>query len=111
MPKLSDLKNYTRNEDFKSGDVIMFVNAGEIKEIDFSKTQDGSSTKTVLQMLIEMPDGSNKVYTPNATTRDKLSEKWGEETENWVGQKAKAKFVEQMAFGKLVEVLILEPVE
>lgn len=111
MPDLGDLKNFLKSDDLKQGDVITFVNAGEIKEVDFSKTQDGSQVKTVFQILIELPNAKNKVYTPNATTRDALSAKWGKNTEAWVGKKADVNFVKQLAFGKQIEVLVLEPVE
>lgn len=111
MADLGDLKNFLKSDDLKRGDIITFVNAGEIKEVDFSKTQDGSQVKTVFQILIELPNAKNKIYTPNATTRDALSAKWGKNTEAWVGKKAEVNFVKQLAFGKQIEVLVLEPVE
>lgn len=111
MPDINDLKNNLRNEDLQQGDIITFVNEGEIKDVDFSKAQDGSAVKTVLQILVELPNGKNKIYTPNATTRQVLKEKWGKDTENWVNKKAKVTFVKQLAFGKQIDVLVLEPLE
>lgn len=110
-PNLGNLKNYLTSEDLQQGDIITFFNEGEIKDIDFSKTQDGSQIKTVFQISIELPDGKNKMYTPNATTREILKAKWGAKTENWVNKKAKANFVKQLAFGKQINVMILEPIE
>ena len=110
-PDVNDLKNNLKNEDLQQGDIVTFVNAGEIKSVDFSKAQDGSAVKTVLQMLVEIPDGKNKIYTPNATTRNRLKEIWGKDTEDWVGKKAKVTFIKQLAFGKTIDVLVLEPVE
>lgn len=110
MPDINDLKSNLRNEDLKTGDVITFVNAGEIKDIDFSKAQDGSGIKTVLQLLVEIPGGKNKIYTPNATTREILKNAWGKDTENWVGKQAQVTFVKQLAFGEMIEVLVLEPI-
>ena len=111
MPNLGDLKNYLKTNDLQQEDIIMFVNAGEIKDIDFSKTQDGSGIKTVFQILIELPNAKNKIYTPNATTREILGSKWGKETSEWVNKKAKVSFVKQLAFGKMIDVLVLEPIE
>lgn len=109
MPNLGDLRKNLVKEDVQTGDVILFVDAGEIKDVDFSKTQDGSDVKTVFQVMVELPDGKNKIYTPNATTRGILSEAWGEDTSVWVNKKAIVKFVDQLSFGKLTKVMVLEP--
>ena len=111
MANLGDLRKNLVKEDAQTGDVILFVDAGEIKDVDFSKTQDGSDVKTVFQVMVELPDGKNKIYTPNATTRGILSEVWGEDTSAWVNKKAIVKFVDQLSFGKLTKVMILEPTE
>ena len=110
MAHLGDLRKNLVKEDVQTGDVILFVDAGEIKDVDFSKTQDGSDGKTVFQVMVELPDGKNKIYTPNATTRSILSDVWTEDTENWIGKKAIVKFIDQLSFGKLVKILILEPI-
>ena len=111
MPDLGDLKQFIKKEDLKEGDVITFLDAGEIKSVDFSKTQDGSNVKTVFQITVELPNGKNKIYTPNATTRNILSEKWGKVTDDWIGKKAKVAYIRQLAFGKQIDVLMLAPVE
>ena len=109
-PNLNDLSIFLKRDDLKADDTITFVNEGEIKEVDFSKTKDGSNMKTVFQILIELPDGRNKVATLNKASQATLSDKYGKITEEWVGKKAVVSFVEQMCFGKLTEVLILKPI-
>jgi hypothetical protein len=111
VANLGDLRKNLRKEDVQAGDIILFVNAGEIKDVDFSSAQDGSDVKTVFQVLVELPDGKNKVYTPNATTRGLLSDAWGEDTEEWVGKKGKVNLIDQLSFGKMVKVMVLQPVE
>lgn len=110
MPNLNDLSNFLKRDDIKADDAITFINEGEIKSVDFSKTKDGSNMKTVFQILIELPDGRNKIATLNKASQTALSEKYSKITEEWVGKKAIVSFVEQMAFGKLTEVLILKPI-
>ncbi len=109
VANLGDLRKNLVKEDVQTGDIILFVDAGEIKDVDFSKIQDGSDVKTVFQVMVELPDGKNKIYTPNATTRGILSGVWGENTELWIGKKASVKFVDQLSFGKLTKVMVLEP--
>jgi hypothetical protein len=111
MANLGDLRKNLRKEDVQTGDVIKFIDAGEIKDVDFSPAQDGSKVETVFQATVELPNGKQKIYTPNATTRGILGDKWGEDTEAWVGKEATAKFIDQLSFGKLTKVLILEPID
>jgi hypothetical protein len=111
MANLGDLRKNLRKEDVQEGDVIAFIDAGEIKDVDFSPAQDGSKVETVFQATVELPNGKQKIYTPNATTRGILGDKWGEDTETWVGKKATVKFIDQLSFGKLTKVMILQPAE
>jgi phage FluMu protein Com len=111
MPNLNDMSNFLKRDDIKAGDTLTFTDAGQIAQVDFSKTKDGSGVKTVFQIGIELPDGRNKIITLNKASQTALSEKYSKITEEWLGKKAVVSFVEQMAFGKLTEVLILKPIE
>ena len=111
MPNLNDLKNFLQRDDVKEGEILIFTDAGEIKEVDFSKAQDGSGKKKVFQISIGLPDGRTKTATINATSRNALTEKYGSNTEDWVNKNVKVTFVNQMAFGKMTKVLVLVPVE
>ena len=55
MPLLSDMNTFLSRTDIEEGDEILFVNAGEIKEVDFSRAKDGSNKKLVFQILVELP--------------------------------------------------------
>jgi hypothetical protein len=111
VANLGDLRKNLRKEDVQAGDVIKFIDSGEIKDVDFSPAQDGSKVETVFQSTVELPSGKQKIYTPNATTRGILSDSWGEDTEAWVGKRAAVKFIDQLSFGKLTKVMVLEPME
>ena len=109
MANLDDLNMFLKKDDLKEGDEIIFCNAGEIKDIDFSKGQDGSEVRRAFQVEVEERPGE-KLYTPNSTTIHALSASWGKDTDSWVGKKGRVSFVKQLAFGKLTDVLILQPV-
>lgn len=87
MPNLSKLSKYLKPEAVKDGDVITFLDAGEIKNVEFLK--DGQpEMKTVFEIGIEFR-GEKKLYSPNATTRKVLVKAWSDDSENWKGKKAK----------------------
>ena len=111
MPNLNDLSEFLKRDDIKAGDILTFTDAGEIAKVDFSKTKDGSGVKTVFQIGVMLPDGRKKIITLNKASQTALSEKYGKITEEWVGKNAMVSFVEQMAFGKLIEVLILKSID
>ena len=111
MANLRDLKKNFKNSDVKAGDILTFVDVGEIREVDFSKAQDGSGVKLVFQIKVQLPDGKEKILTPNAGSREAIAQAYGEDdTANWKGKQAKVTFVKQLSFGKMQDVLILEPV-
>lgn len=104
MPNLSKLSKWFKKGDVKNGDHIIFINAGELVSKDFN-----GKPSTVLEIGVELPDGSIKTYTPNATTWKGLSEVWGSNTEDWIGKKAKVNFVNAMVQGKMKEVIVCVP--
>jgi hypothetical protein len=111
-PNVNDLKIYLCPTDVKDGDIITFKDAGEFVDKDFSKEQDGSDIKTVLEMTIELPSGKTKKYSPNTKTRDALAEGYGSpDSENWVGKKASVVLVRQNVFGQIKNIIYLEPVK
>lgn len=111
MPNLNDLSNFAKREDLVEDSLITFKNAGEIKDVDFSKAKDGSGIKKVFQIDIELLDGKIKSLTMNATSKNLLKEAYGVHTESWIGKQATVVYVKQLCFGKMTDVLVLTPVE
>ena len=109
-PNLNDLSNFVKRADLKGGEHITFMDVGEIREVDFSLSKDGSGLKTVFQIGIKLADGRDKIITLNAGSRHMLSEAWGINTEEWINKVAEITFVKQLAFGKMIDVLVLMPV-
>ena len=111
MANLNDLSTFLKRDDIQEGDTLVFVNEGEIKDVDFSKTKDGKDMKQVFQITVELPDGREKVMTVNKASQNSLSEKYSKDTAAWKGKQATVSFVKQLAFGKMTDVLVLLPVE
>jgi len=111
MPDLKTLKRYLKKDDFKEGDIVEFLTAGEIKEVDFSQAQDGSNLKTAYNACVSLNGGEAKEVVLNQTTLNTLSEYWTDNTDQWKGKRAKVSFVKQLAFGKMQKVLCMEPAD
>lgn len=110
MPNVNDLSGYLRKDDIKEGDTLIFLDAGEIIERDFSPAKDGSKKKTVLEIGVELPDGRKKRMTLNVTSISAISEVYGKDTEAWVNKSVAVDYVRQLSFGKMADVLVLTPI-
>ena len=110
MVILGSKGDFFKRQDVNSGDVLIFKTAGEENEVDFSKSRDGSNVQKVFQITVQLPSGAEKLYTPNKTTLGLLKDAFGTDTAKWVGKQATVKFIKQLAFGKMTDVLVLEPV-
>ena len=110
-PNLNDLSEFLKKDDIKTGDILTFVNEGEIKDVDFSQAKDGSGVKKVFQIKVQLPDGREKIATINKTSQESLGSAWGKITSEWVNKQAKVNYIKQLAFGKTIDVLILEPIK
>jgi hypothetical protein len=104
------LKQFIKLADLTSSDVIDFVEAGDIVDRDFSKAQDGSDIKSVLELKVSLNGEEPKKLTMNNTTINILKKEWGPDSSDWVGKRAKVAVVETLAFGELKEVSVLKPV-
>lgn len=109
MPNIGDLNQYLTAMDVMDGDIVTFKDAGKIEDRDFSREQDGSDTRSVLDITVELPDGKTKLFTPNKTSRDALGEAWTGATEKWVGKQAIVEIVKQNVRGTMKKVIYLKP--
>ena len=110
MANLNDLSKFLKKGDLKKGDILTFADGGSIEEVDFSKAKDGSGVKTVFQITVTLPNGKDKILTINKTSQGIISEKFGVETENWIGEEVEVDYIQQLCFGKLTDVLVLKPI-
>ena len=109
MPNVNELRKFLKVDMVKTGDLIHFCDAGIIGPKTFK--QDGKDkTETMLEMDVMVNDSMKPIkYSPNATSCGLLSDAWGKNTEEWVGESGQVLIVEQLSFGKLTNVLLVKP--
>ncbi len=111
VPNINDLNTFITPQDVKTGDVLIFTNAGEFVEMDYSLAKDGSDISTVLQIEVELPNGKKKLISPNKTSRNEISTLYGVNTEDWVNKSVEVELVKQNVMGKLRDVIYLKPIK
>ena len=89
----------------KDGDIVKLLDEGKW---DTMTGQDGK-TKQVLKFEMKLADGETKTYTMNNTTIRNLTQEWGQDSKDWMRKELKVHLLAQMAFGKMIKVLILTP--
>ena len=107
----NDFNEYITPQDVKDGDVLIFTNAGESVEVDYSLNKDGSDTKNVLQIEVELPTGKKKLISPNKTSRNEIIDAFGLETEGWVNKSVTVSLLSQNVRGQIRKVIYLHPVK
>lgn len=82
-----------QGEDFKDGDMLSFIDAGTEQEGEYG-------VQKVFTM--KFPSGENKLLTINQTSINNLIDGgYAEDTEQWIGKKAKVELLKQMVGGKI----------
>lgn len=107
MANLNDLSNFLKPADITNGEVVTFIDAGEIKMVRFGQQPE----KKVFQISVELANGKQKIVTLNSTSRQILGGFWGTDTENWVGKKALITKTKQNVAGQIKEVMTFQPSE
>ena len=103
---------FIKNSILKTGDEIEFLSKGNWVDEDFSKERDGSEMKRVFRIDVSLNSGERKSMVINKTSGDNLSKVFGNEEQNsWQGKKVKVTFIKQLSFGKIGDVLVLEPIK
>ncbi len=105
------LKTFIKIADLTPQDTIQFADEGKLVEKDFSKNQDGSDIKTILEMMVSLNGEEPKKLTVNNTTVNILKKAWGPDSANWVNRKAKVSVVQTLAYGELKDINVLQPLE
>lgn len=93
------------NQDVKTGDIIEFLDAGKYN------TLPSDPSKEVLTFKIKLPSGEEKSISINKTSQNELSKAWTDESNKWVGQKARVDIVRQQVYDKQKDVIYLYPAE
>ena len=85
--KLSKGGSYLKAKDAEKGTTIEILNAGEIETSTEYTYQDGSPKKSYVFSVSYK--GEDKKLRLNKASRIAMIEAFGEETEDWIGKKAK----------------------
>jgi len=97
--------NFLKAEDCKGGEIVEFLDGGNMEEI---VTPEGK-TKSVLNFQVKI-NGNEKTFTPNRGNGNSFVEAWGEDSEGWIGKKFKITLTKVMVFGKKKDSIIAEPI-
>lgn len=93
----------TPEEDLNDGDTITFVDAGNVEMSEkYGREQ--------LIIRVKLKDGNEKKLSVNKTSAQSLSEKYGDDTDQWVGKQAVAEITKQNVGGKVKFVVYLKPI-
>ena len=110
MGKYTDTKpsNYVKAKELKVGDKILFIEDGKWVTKDFSQARDGSQEKSVFVAKVSVNSAEPKELTINATSGKSLEAVWAD---SWKDKTALVSFVKMLAFGKMSDVLCLNPTD
>lgn len=85
-------------EDVKDGDIITFIDEGEVKEGQLGPR---------LQISVKTPSGEEKTLSLNPTSKGYMIDAYGTETSEWVDQEAKCHIMKTMIDGKRTTYVVL----
>lgn len=103
MVKQDDLDLWLEGSEITEDTEVEFVNEGEYAEME---TAEGK--KRVFRIGVKLPDGIERVWTMNKSSRRAAARTWGEDTATWVGKKAIVHTLEKDVFGKPKKVIYIK---
>ena len=104
MVRISDLDEYLHADAVKDGDIIEIT--GKARGISQEESAFG---RPYIEVPVKLPDGKNKVWTPNKTSLKALAKVFGDDADLWVGLKVKLAVTRQNVRGEMKDVLYGEP--
>lgn len=108
MPKLNrPSSKFLSNEDVSTGDIITFADAGIEKEED-DKFKPGKK-KTKFEIGVRLENGDEKVASLNNTSKAKMMDYYGENSDAWVGKEARVEIITQKVGNEFKDVVYFTP--
>jgi hypothetical protein len=104
MVKISDMDNYLHADAVEDGDVIEIVGKPHYVSADES-----TFDRAYLEIIVKLPNGRQKTWTPNKTTLKKLAATFGDDADLWNGKRVQLKVLEQNVRGEMKGVIYGEP--
>lgn len=104
MVRVSDLDEFLHGDTVENGAIVEIVG----KAI-FVSAEDSTFDRPYLQILVKLPNGKQKIWTPNKTSLRNLAKVFGDDTDLWAGKRAKITVAKQNVRGEMRDVIYAEP--
>ncbi len=106
MPRVSDLDEFLHADSVQDGEVVTII-----AKPTLISEEESVFGKAYFEIPITTANGEAKTWTPNKTTLKKLSAKFGDETDAWIGKKVKISKAKMNVRGEMKQVIFGEPSE
>ena len=112
MADVNQLKKWLKMEDLHKGDTVEIMNGGEIKQFKFKDKQTGiEKESTALQISVSVNGSIPKEITLNNFSIKALQDKFGSDTDKWVGVKCTVDVAKTMSYGNIIDKNYIAPTE
>lgn len=101
MPEL-DLDLWLKPEDVKPEARLIFMDAGERKQIP---TAEGEEPRETFEIGVKLPSGEKRIWTMNKTSQRAVAQKYGIDTEKWINMPVDVYVSPQNVRGVIKEVI------
>lgn len=106
MPKLQRPSGaFLTNEDVSTGDIVTFSDSGKEFEED-DKFKPGKK-RLRFTIGVTLPNGDDKVIALNNTSKANMMDKYGEDSDGWVGKEGRVEVVTQKVGNDFKDVVYL----
>jgi len=106
MVKMSEHEEFLSADMVENGDLLTIVNEGKFLTADETPFK-----RAAFQIEVKLPNGSEKTWTMNKTTRKRLAAAYGDDSLEWVSKKVRVELLKQNVRGELKIVIYGHPVE
>jgi hypothetical protein len=104
MPKLTRPAGaFVTKDDVSTGDIVTFIDHGEEKiKKDFH-----GKDKLGFQITVTLPDGEEKIFDLNNTSKRNMMDHYGEDSDAWIGKVARVEVSTQKIGNEFKDVVYL----
>lgn len=101
--------SYLKSSDIKDGDIVVFnTGGGWVEQTKFPRPDGTPGTQFIIDVTWK---SEKKMLRLNATSRKLLVEKYGNDTEKWIGKYAKLFLMSTYVGGDEKKMLVVKPTE
>lgn len=97
---------WLRSSDITSGVTVTIAGSGTVRGAEETPFH-----RETFELPIRLPNGEEKLWTVNTTTLKRLSQTWGDDSEQWVGKRVRLEVAKQIVRGEFRDVIYGYPIE